>query len=220
MTKTIGFYLKNIFISPIAAARAIAIERKLWSLILGSSFLGVLPYWVIVLLGYRDLGWGAFPYKTYYPNYFDLYWWEMLLVPVWGLVIALGFGLPCYFLGKLVGGEGSFKQVVAMIMLASVVSLPIMVTVDLLLPNPESTYQFATTGTVLNPYQPGENIFIWIVEQSYFYVAMTWQGIVTLIGLAVIHRTPWYLQVPGIVLGNNLFFGFLMVIRDHVALII
>jgi len=32
---------------------------------------------------------------------------------------------------------GTFKQVIAMIVLASVVSLPIMFTVDLLLPDPE-----------------------------------------------------------------------------------
>jgi hypothetical protein len=154
MTRTIGNYLKNIFINPAEAARAITEEQKLWPFLLWSSLLGILPYWTIVLLGYRDLGWDAFPYKTYYPHYFDPYWWEMFLVPVWALVIAFGFGLPCYFLGKWFGGQGSFKQVVTMIMLASVVSLPIMVTVDLLLPNPESTYQFATTGTVLNPTNP------------------------------------------------------------------
>jgi len=144
----------------------------------------------------------------------------MFLVPVWGLVIALGFGLPCYYLGKLFGGKGTFKQVVAIVMLASVVSLPIVVTVDLLFPNPESTYQFVTTGTALNPYIPGESLFLWIVEQSYFYVAMTWQGIVTMIGLAVVHQLRWFLQIPGIILGNAIFFAFLMTIRDYVALII
>jgi hypothetical protein len=37
MTKRIGFYLKNVFINPAAAARAITTERKLWPLILWSS---------------------------------------------------------------------------------------------------------------------------------------------------------------------------------------
>jgi len=220
MTHTIIYYIKNIFINPKAAAKAITDETNLWPIILWSSLLGILPYWLIVLLGYRDLGWGNFPYKEYYPHYFDPYWWEMFLVPVWGLVIALGFGLPCYYLGKLFGGKGTFKQVVAIVMLASVVSLPIVVTVDLLFPNPESTYQFVTTGTALNPYIPGESLFLWIVEQSYFYVAMTWQGIVTMIGLAVVHQLRWFLQIPGIILGNAIFFAFLMTIRDYVALII
>lgn len=219
-TENIWFYLKNIFINPVAAAKAIAQERKLWPLILWSSLLGILPYLLIVVLGYRDLGWDAFPYKQYYPHYFDPYWWEIFLVPVWSLVIAFGFGLPCYFLGRWFGGKGRFKQVLAMIMLASVVSLPIMVTVDLLIPNPELTYQFATTGTSLNPYQPGESRFVWLIEQSYFFVAMAWQGIVTLVGLAVIQRTRWYLQLPGLIIGNALFFAFLLAIRDHVALII
>jgi hypothetical protein len=220
MTQKIWFYLKNIFVNPVSAAEAITQERKLWPLTLWSTLLGILPYWVIVLIGYRDLGWSAFPYKEYYPHYFDPYWWEMFLVPVWALVIAMAFGLPCYFLGKWFGGRGSFHQVVAMIMLASVVSLPIMVTVDLLLPDPESTYQFATTGSALNPYQPGESRILWLIQQSYFFIAMAWQGIVTLVGLAVVHRSRWYLQVPGVLLGNGLFFGFLLAIKDYVALII
>lgn len=86
----------------------------MWHLILWSSLLGMVPYWVIVLLGYRDLGWGAFPYKEYYPYYFDPYWWELFLIPLWALVIALGFGFPCYFLGIWFGGRGTFKQVVAL----------------------------------------------------------------------------------------------------------
>jgi hypothetical protein len=220
MTQTIRFYLKNVFFNPVAAAKAITEEQRLGPLILWSTFLGILPYWVIVIIGYRDLGWEAFPYKEYYPHYFEPYWWEIFLVPVWALVIALGFGLPCYFLGKWFGGKGTFKQVVAIIMLASVVSLPIMVTVDLLLPDPESTYAFATTGVALNPYQPGENIILWYIQQSYFFVAMAWQGIVTLIGLTVIQDRAWYLQIPGIILGNAIFFGFLLAIKDYVALII
>lgn len=220
MTHNFWFYLKNIFINPVAAAQALIEEYKLWPVILWSSLLGILPYLLIVILGYRDLGWDTFPYKEYYPNYFNPYWWELFLVPVWSLVIALGFGLPGYCLGKWFGGTATFKQVLAVIMLASVVSLPIMVTVDLALPNPESTYQFATTGTVLNLYQPSESLLLWLIEQSYFYIAMAWQGIVTLIGLAVIHRRPWYLQIPSLVIGNGLFFVFLLAIRDHVALII
>ncbi len=220
MTLTIWGYIKNIFINPAEAARSIRDENKIWPLILFSSLLGIIPYLMIVLIGYNDLGWDAFPYKQYYPRYFDPYWWEIFLVPVWALVIAFGFGLPCYFLGKWFGGTATFKQVLAVIMLASVVSLPIMVTVDLALPNPESTYQFATTGTVLDPFVPGESFFLWLVEQSYFYIAMAWQGIVTIIGLAVVHESRWYLQIPGVVFGNGLFFAFLLAIRDHVALII
>jgi hypothetical protein len=111
-------------------------------------------------------------------------------------------------------------QVVAIIMLASVVSLPIMVTVDLLMPDPESTYQFATTGVALNPFQPGERRILWLIQQSYFFIAMTWQGVVTLVGLTAVHRSRWYLQIPGILLGNAIFFGFMLVIKDYVALII
>lgn len=220
MSKSLGFYLKNVFVNPGAAARAIASETNLWPLILVSSLLGMIPYWLIVLLGYSYLGWDAFPYKQYYPHYFDPYWWEMFLVPVWSLVIALGFGLPCLYLGRLFGGKATFLQVLAVVMLASVVSLPIMVTVDLLFPNPETVYQFAVTGINHNPYQPGDSMIVWVIQQSYFYIGMAWQGIVTVIGLAVVHRIRWYKTIPGIVVGNVLFFAFLLAIRDYVALII
>jgi len=49
--------------------------------------------WVIVLMGYRDLSWDAFPYKEYYPHYFGPYWWEVFLVPVWALAcLATSWG--------------------------------------------------------------------------------------------------------------------------------
>jgi len=218
--KSIGFYLQNIFFHPKAAAEAITQEFALWPVILVSALLGMIPYLLIVLLGYSYLGWDHFPYKQYYPRYFDPYWWEMLLVPVWSLVIALGFGIPSWYLSRLFGGKATFKQVLAVVMLASVVSLPIMVSVDLLLPDPESVYQFAVTGINHNPYQPGESLMIWLIQQTYFYIAMAWQGIVTIIGLSVVHRIRWYWTIPGLLAGNAIFFGFLMLIHDHVALII
>lgn len=131
MTQSIWFYLKNVFVNPIAAAKGISNEKKLWKLILFSSLLGILPYWLILLLGYQALGWYAFPYQEYYPYYFDPYWWELLVIPVWGLVIAVGFSTPCYLIGKRLGGQATFTQVIAVVMLGTVVSLPIFVIVDL-----------------------------------------------------------------------------------------
>jgi hypothetical protein len=69
MASKIWFYLRNIFIHPVTANRAILHEKNLWPLILVSSFIGILPYWLIVLLGYQALGWDSFPYKQYYPYY-------------------------------------------------------------------------------------------------------------------------------------------------------
>jgi hypothetical protein len=100
MNNSLWFYIKNIFIRPASAAKGITNEKNLWPLIIVSSLLGILPYWLIVLLGYQALGWGDFPYRQYYPYYFDLYWWEMLVVPIWGLAIAIGFSVPCYYLGR------------------------------------------------------------------------------------------------------------------------
>jgi hypothetical protein len=220
MQSSIWFYLKKIFVSPAKAARAVTEETNLWPLILISSFLGILPYWLIVLLGYQALGWGAFDYKLYYPYYFDPYWWEMLIVPVWGLVIAIGFSVPCYYLGRLFGGQGTFKQVLAVVMLASVVSLPIFVFVDLFFWDPAQVIAFAKTGIATTPYIPGESGIQWFVQTTYAYVAMGWQGIVTLVGLAVVHRNRWYANLPGLILGNVVFVLFLLLIRDHVALII
>ena len=119
MTNSLWFYLKNIFINPVAAAKGIITERNLWPLIFVSSMLGMIPYWLIVLLGYSALGWEAFPYKLYYPYYLDPYWWEMLVVPVWALVIALGSESPATFLVSF-GGRATFLQVIAVVMLASV----------------------------------------------------------------------------------------------------
>jgi len=49
---------------------------------------------------------------------------------------------------------------------------------------------------------------------------MGWQGIVTVIGLTVIHRIRWYANIPGIVIGNAILIVFLLLIRDYVALIV
>ncbi len=220
MTKSLWFYLKNIFINPFAAAEGICDEKNLWPLIIISSLLGMLPYWLIVLLGYSALGWDQFPYKQYYPYYFDPYWWEMLVVPVWALIIALGFSIPCYSLGKWFSGRATFTRVLAVVMLGSVVSLPIFVLVDLTLYDPNQIIAFAKTGIAVQPYVVGENWTVWFIQQSYAYFAMGWQGIVTLIGLTVIHRNRWYLNIPGILAGNAIFMAFLLGIRDYVALII
>jgi hypothetical protein len=220
MTRNIWFYLKNIFINPVAAAQGIAAEKNLWTLILVSSLLGILPYWLIVLLGYQALGWDAFPYKQYYPHYFDPYWWEMIVVPIWGLAIAIGFSIPYYLFGKWFGGQATLTQVVAMVMLGSVVSLPIFVLVDLTLYDPNQIIEFAKTGVAVHPYVAGGNWLVWFIQQSYAYFAMGWQGIVTLIGLTVIHRNRWFANIPGIVAGNVIFMVFLLLIRDYVALII
>ena len=142
------------------------------------------------------------------------------MVPVWGLVIAVGFSVPCYYLGKWFGGKATFLQVLAVVMLGSVVSLPIFVLVDLFLWEPEHIVEFAKTGVATYPYMAGENWLIWFIQQSYAYFAMGWQGIVTLIGLTVIHRNRWYANIPGIVVGNIVFIIFLLLIRDYVALII
>jgi len=217
---SLWFYLKTIFINPVAAAEGIRGEKNLWPLIAISSLLGMVPYWLIVLLGYSALGWGAFPYKQYYPYYFDPYWWEMLVVPVWAVVIALGFSLPCYFLGKWLGGKATFTQVLAVVMLGSVVSLPIFVLVDLALYDPNQIIEFAKTGVAVHPNGMGENWLVWFFQSSYAYFAMGWEGIVTIIGLTVIHRNRWYLNLPGIVAGNGIFMLFLLSIRDYVALII
>ena len=220
MTRSIWFYLKNIFINPVAAAMGISEEKYLWKLIVISSLLGMIPYWLIVLLGYQALGWYAFPYKQYYPHYFDPYWWEMLVVPVWALVIALGFSIPCYYLGKWFGGKATFTQVLAVVMLGSVVSLPIFVLVDLTMYDPKQIIEFAKTGMAVHPYVMGENWLVWFIQSSYAYFAMGWQGIVTIIGLTVVHRNRWYANIPGIVAGNAIFMVFLLLIRDYMALII
>jgi hypothetical protein len=220
MNRNLWFYIKNIFINPVAASKGIAAERKLWPLILVSSLLGMVPYWLIVLQGYSALGWETFPYKQYYPHYFDPYWWEMLVVPVWALVLAAGFSLPCYYLGKRFGGIATYKQVLAIVMLGSVVSLPIFVLVDLFMWNPQHVIEFAKTGVATQAYNPGENWLIWFIQQSYAYFAMGWEAIVTLIGLTVVHRNRWYANIPGILIGNAIFITFLLLIKDYVALII
>jgi hypothetical protein len=144
----------------------------------------------------------------------------MLVVPVWALVIALGFGIPCYFLGRLFGGKAAFLQVIAVVMLASVVSLPIFVLVDLTMYNPNQIIEFAKTGLAVHPYIPGESWIPWFIQQSYAYIAMGWQGVVTVIGLTGVHHNRWYANIPGLVVGNAIFLVFLLLIRDYVALII
>jgi hypothetical protein len=220
MTENLWFYIKNIFINPAAAAKGISVERKLWPLIFTAFLLGIIPYLLIVLLGYSALGWDKFPYWDYYPYYFDPYWWELLIVPVWGVMIGLAFGIPCYFLGKLFGGKATFLQVIAVVMLASVVSLPVFLLVDFTMYNPNQIIEFAKTGNAVGPYLQGGNWFAWIIQQSYAYIAMGWQAIVTLVGLTVIHKIPWYANLPGLIIGNVAFTLFLLQIRDYVALII
>ncbi len=220
MTRSIWFYLKNIFVKPVTAAEGISTEKNLGRLILVSSLVGILPYWLIVFLGYQALGWEAFPYKQYYPHYFDPYWWEMLIVPIWALVIAFGFSIPCYYLGKWFGGQATFTQVLAVVMLGSVVSLPIFVLVDLTMYDPNQIIEFAKTGVAVHPYVMGENWLAWFIQSSYAYFAMGWQGIVTILGLTVIHHNRWHANIPGIVVGNAIFVVFLLLIRDYVALII
>lgn len=123
MNKTLLFYLVNIFIHPIRAAQSIMEERKLWPIIISCYLIGVLSYIIIVLLGYQELGWADFPYKEYYPYYFSPFWWEVFVVPIWGLMIACAFGIPAYFLGRIFGGTATFMQTIALVLLASIVSL-------------------------------------------------------------------------------------------------
>jgi len=220
MTHTYRYYLKNIFINPVKAADGILSAPNLKTIAILSFLIGSLGYVFIVLMSYNALGWNDFPYKEYYPHYFSPYWWEVFVVPVWGLVIALGFAIPCYFVGKLFRGKGTFPQVITFVLLASIVSLPIMVSADIvrIIYNPDWVIGFAKHGHNFVPSYPNE--IVRIIEVTYFYVAMTWQGIVTIIGLAVIHRIQWYKNILGIVLGMGIFFGFLLAIRDYVALII
>ncbi len=97
-------------------------------------------------------------------------------------------------------------------MLASVVSLPVFVLVDLTMYNPNQIIEFAETGIAVQPYISGENWIAWFIQQSYAYIAMGWQAIVTLVGLTVIHRIRWYANIPGIVVGNAIFITFLLLI--------
>jgi len=219
MTNNYWFYLKNIFINPVKAANGILYEKSLGKVALFSFLIGSLLYVIIVVMDYQALGWGNFPYKEYYPHYFSPYWWEVFVNPIWGLVIALGFGIPCYFIGRLFGGKGAFWQVIAFVLLASIVSLPIMVAVDALrvIYYPEWVIQFAKYGEMT--YSPDTNRIVWFIDVSYAWIAMTWQGIVTIIGLTIIHKISWYKNILGLVLGFVIFSIFILLIRDYVALI-
>ena len=95
-----------------------------------------------------------------------------------------------------------------------------MLLVDLFLWDPQQIITFAKTGVATHAYIPGESWPAWFIQQSYAYLAMGWQGIVTLIGLSVVHDNRWYTNIPGILVGNLIFVLFLLLIRDHVALII
>jgi len=222
MSKNYAFYLLNIFANPTKAARTILKEQKLTKITLYSFLIGSLLYIIIVLIGYQALGWGSFPYRQYYPYYFSPYWWEVFVVPIWGLVIAFGFAIPAYFIGKLLGGKATFKQVIAFIMLASIVSLPVFAIVDIITINiePDWIVRFAKYGENIVPYSEHPNKFLWITQNSYSYVAMTWQGVITIIGLSIIHKIRWYKNLPAMIIGNGILFVFLILIKDYVALII
>ena len=222
MSQNYGFYLLNIFANPKKVSRAIIEEKKLIKITLYSFLIGSALYIFIVLLGYQALGWGSFPYRLYYPHYFSLYWWEVFVVPIWGLVIAFGFAIPGYLLGKLLGGKATFKQVIAFVMLASIVSLPVFVIVDIITitTEPDWIVRFAKYGENIASYSEYPNKFLWIIQNSYSYVAMTWQGVVTIIGLSIIHKIRWYKNLPALVLGNGILFLFLILIRNYVALIV
>jgi len=47
---------------------------------------------------------------------------------------------------------------------------------------------------------------------------MTWQGVVTIIGLSIIHKIRWYKNLPALILGDGILF--LILIRNYVALIV
>ena len=222
MTKNYGFYLLNIFRNPARASKAIKKEQNLTKITMYSFLIGSLFYIIIVLMGYQAIGWGGFPYKEYYPYYFSPYWWEVFVVPIWGLVIAFGFAIPSYFIGKLFKGKATLRQVIAFVLLASIVSLPIFVIVDIvtIITDPDWIVRFAKYGENFIPYNEYSNKFFWIVQNSYSYMAMTWQGVVTIIGLSIIHKIRWYKNLPAILLGFGIFFAFLILIRDYVALII
>ena len=222
MEQSYWFYLKNIFTNPIKAAEGILQETNLKRVAVISFLIGSLLYVCITLMGYQAIGWGDFPFKQYYPNYFEPFWWEVFVNPIWGLVIALGFGIPCYWVGKLFGGEGNFPQVITYVLLASIVSLPIMVIVDVytITTDPNWIIRFAETGSNFIPYNEYPDKLMWIIEVSYAFVAMAWQAVVTVVGLTVIHKIKWYKNIPGLVIGNIIFVVFLLLIKDYVALII
>jgi len=221
MSYSYWFYLKNIFINPNKAARAILEESQLKQIALISFLFGSFSYILITLWGYQVIGWGDFPYRDYYPYYFSPYWWEVFLNPIWGAVIAFGYGLPCYYFGKLFGGKGAFWQVFAFVLLASIVSLPIFILVDAyrFVYLPELVIAFAKHGPAGIAPSAYPNNLVYIIDTSYAYVTMTWQGIVTVAGLSIIHKIRWYKNVPAIVAGSVIFTIFILLIRDYVALI-
>lgn len=181
------FYLRNIFINPVMAARALRQEKRLWNVTLWSWVVGVFLYTIVVLFGYQALDWGEFPYYEYYPHYFNPYWWEVFVVPVWRLAIALGYVLSCYYIGRWLGGEASFWQVLAFVLLASIVSIPVFIVVDLLtiFYDPDWIIRFAKYGENFIPMNEYDNSLVWVIETWYSAIAMTWQGMVTLVGLII-----------------------------------
>ena len=61
---------------------------------------------------------------------------------------------------------------------------------------------------------------MWLVQVSYTWIAMGWQAVILVVGLATIHRIAWWRTVPAVAVGTLIFVLFLVAIRDHVALII
>ena len=216
-----GYYLKNVFINPVKAFTAILNESKLTRVAWISFAIGCLSYVIITLMGYHAIGWSEFPYKEYYPNYLSPYWWEVFVNPIWGGIIAFGFGIPCYYLAKIFKGKGSFLQTITVILLSSIVSLPIFIIVDIyiLLNCPEIIEIYVKYGSEgFKPEIYNSETFR-IIHNAYAYVAMTWQGIVTIVGLKIIHQNKWYTHIPGIVIGNIIFVIFLLLIQDYMAII-
>ena len=98
----VGSYLVNVFVHPRRAFEALAVDRaRAWRLAVLFFVPGVAMYVVVVALGYQALGWDAFPYRRYYPGYPDPYWWELLVVPLWGLVLVLGYSVPGYVVARV-----------------------------------------------------------------------------------------------------------------------
>jgi hypothetical protein len=194
MTPSYWFDLRNVFIYPAKAARALRDEQRLSRVSWISYSIGVLSYAMIVYLGYSAIGLRDFPHRVYYPHYFSPCWWEFFVLPVWGGVLALGYAVPAYLMARLLGGQGTWRQTLALVLLASVVSVPVSLIVDAwgILRFPELRVAFAKYGPQgVTPDMYRGEVFR-VANTWYAYVSMAWQGIATGIGLAAIHRTKWY----------------------------
>ena len=131
-------------------------------------------------------------------------------------MLAFGYGVPCCYLGKLFGGKGTWMQVLAFVLLASIVSLPIFLLVDAytVIWQPELIIDFAKFGQAGVTAELFTSEVFRFIHTWYSYTAMAWQGIVTSVGLTVIHRIKWYKSIPGLVAGNAIFTLSLLLIRD------